>query len=308
MTPSAGAASSDSPAADARTCEWAFDGIGTGWQIDTPRPLTEPERGAVLALVERFDRDWSRFRPDSVVETLRTAAGRHRLPDDADPLITLYRTLYALTDGAMSPAVGGGLEALGYDARYSLRAGDPVPAPSFDDVDWSPPYLTTPAPFVLDVGAAGKGYLADQVAALVAGLLTDGAAAGRSPAFTVDASGDLVRRGPALRVALEHPLNPRAAVGVAALADRALCGSAVNRRAWGDGLHHVLDARTGVPVPGPLATWVVADDARTADALATALFFTAPERLAEAFSFEYVIMPSPTELRRSAGFPGEIFS
>ena len=296
MIPPAGTAPAEAP-----VHEWAFEGIGTDWQLDTPRPLSAPERDCVLGLVDRFDRTWSRFRRGSIVDDLRTTAGRHRLPDDAAPLIDLYRVLYRLTDGAMSPAVGGGLEALGYDAEYSLRAGTPAPAPPFGDVEWDPPHLSTPVPFVLDVGAAGKGYLADQVADLVAGALGPGAA------FTVDASGDLVRRGAPIRVALEHPLYPGSAVGVAELADGALCGSAVNRRAWGDGLHHVLDARTGVPVAGPIATWVAADDALTADGLATALFFVAPERLAEAFSFEYLIMPSRTELRRSPGFPGTTF-
>ncbi|MFT3715778.1 MAG: FAD:protein FMN transferase [Gordonia sp. (in: high G+C Gram-positive bacteria)] len=287
---------------DAAADAWAFDGIGTRWQIDTQRPLTGTERDRVTALVDRFDRDWSRFRADSVVAGIRAAAGRHELPADAGPLMELYRTLYEISDGAMSPAVGGGLEALGYDAAYSLRPGDPVPAPSFADAVWTPPYLHTTEPFVLDVGAAGKGYLADQVAGVVAGEL------GPDAEFTVDASGDLVRRGPAIRVALEHPLNPGSAVGVAEIGDAALCGSAVNRRAWGDGLHHVLDARTGLPVDGPLATWVVAGDALTADALATALFFTPPERLADAFTFDYVIMPSARELRSSPGFPGEVFA
>ena len=289
-------------AAGAAQDAWAFSGIGTQWQLDTPRPLDTGERAAVSDLVERFDRDWSRFRPDSVVAGIRASAGRHRLPDDAAPIIELYRTLYEVTGGAMSPAVGDGLEALGYDPDYSLRPGDPVPAPSFGDAVWDPPFPQTSSPFVLDIGAAGKGYLADQVAGLLGDLLSPG------ENFTVDASGDLVRRGSTIRVALEHPLRPGSAVGVAELGDRSLCGSAVNRRAWGEGQHHVLDARTGVPVDGPIATWVVADDALHADALATALFFVAPETLAEEFDFEYVLMPSARELRASDGFGGEVFA
>ena len=62
------------------------------------------------------------------------------------------------------------------------------------------------------------------------------------------------------------------------LRDGALAASAVNRRAWGDGLHHVIDALTGLPTASVVATWALAPDALHADGLATALFFDpAPE-------------------------------
>jgi aryl-alcohol dehydrogenase-like predicted oxidoreductase len=84
--------------------------------------------------------------------------------------------------------------------------------------------------------------------------------------------------------------------------------SAVNRRAWGDGLHHVLDARTGVPVRDVVATWVVADEAATADGLATALFFTRGDYLAEVFRFSYVRMFANGRAEISQNFDGEFFS
>lgn len=281
--------------------EWRFEGIGTSWQIDTVEPLPEATRAEIGSLVERFDGDWSRFRPGTVVDEIRAGAGRHRMPDDAGPLLDVYSRLYRLTDGAMSPGVGAGLERLGYDARYALRAyGAPIPAPLWDENVWEEPFLTTRAPFVLDVGAAGKGYLADQIADVVADG-TDGP-------FTVDGSGDLVRRGPGIRVALEHPLDPTMAVGVVELADGALAGSAVNRRAWGEGLHHILDARTGTPVREVIATWALAADARTADALATALFFVDAERLREEFDFQHVLMTRDLRVQHSLDIPAELFA
>ncbi len=54
------------------------------------------------------------------------------------------------------------------------------------------------------------------------------------------------------------PSIRRRAIGVVELdPEDALCGSATNRRAWGDGLHHVLDGRTGRPTNDIVATWVV---------------------------------------------------
>ena len=127
----------------------------------------------------------------------------------------------------------------------------------------------------------------------------------------VDASGDLRVAGLPLRVALEHPDDPEAAIGVVEVVDGAIAGSAVNRRAWspdaGRRLHHVLDSRTGRPVETVAATWVLADSAMLADALATALFFVGPEAPADAYPFEFVRMRTDGVADWSAGLPGEVF-
>jgi thiamine biosynthesis lipoprotein len=97
-------------------------------------------------------------------------------------------------------------------------------------------------------------------------------------------------------------------IGVANLQDRPLCASAVNRRRWGDRLHHVLDTRTGLPVRDVVATWVAAHGAAMADGLATALFFTKAHRLATMFRFSYVRMFSDGRAEVSPNFDGEVFS
>jgi FAD:protein FMN transferase len=161
--------------------------------------------------------------------------------------------------------------------------------------------IATWQPLVIDVGAVGKGYLVD----IVSEILRE---AGFTQ-FVVDGSGDMRHSGESIfRVGLEHPFDSRLAIGVANLQDCALCASAVNKRAWGDGLHHILDARTGVPVRDVVATWVVADDAAIADGLATALFFTRAEHLAESFRFSYVRMFADGRAEISQNFDGEIFS
>ena len=105
---------------------------------------------------------------------------------------------------------------------------------------------------------------------------------------------------------LEHPFDPTRVVGVVELHGNALCVSAVNRRAWGDGLHHNHDARTGTPARGELATWVIADNAMLADGIATALFLTDPPRLNDTYRFAFVRM-STNGIEASPGFDGELF-
>ena len=151
------------------------------------------------------------------------------------------------------------------------------------------------------IGAAGKGQLVD----LVFALLCD---AGHQE-LTVDAGSDLRHGGPdAMRVALEHPYDTTRAIGVVPLQNRALCASAANRRQWGEGLHHIVEAQTGRPVEAVAATWVLADDALTADGLATALFFTDPGTLAEEFAFDYVRMYSDGRATFSDAMAGVLFS
>lgn len=296
-------------AAPARqTAAWEFDAIGTRWRIDTDAPLTDAGRDAVRGLVDAFDRDWSRFRDDSLVSALARGAGVVAAPPDARAMLDAYAALAAATDGAVNPLVGGPLSRRGYDASYRFVDRGAEPAPDWRELlAWTDEALMLTAPAILDVGALGKGRLVDLVARLVAQWA-------EGP-VVVDAGGDIALRGTAERIALEHPYDPTRAIGVWRVADAALCASAVGRRAWGDGLHHVLDARTGEPVRTIAATWAVAPDAMTADALATALFFDGGPELAAhwggaggaAGGVQWVRMTTDGRVEWSPGCDAELF-
>lgn len=278
---------------------WRFEAIGTHWEIETEEPLSAEQRRAATSAIDVFDATWSRFREDSVVSSLRDG-GEVDAPPDAAPMLDLYRDLGRATAGAVNPLVGGSLEALGYDDAVTLHAGPAEPAPADWErrLTWTASTLTVHAPATIDVGALGKGRLVDLIAALLAGL------PGR---VVVDASGDLRVRGGAQRIALEHPYDPASAIGVVEISDGALCASAVNRRAWAGGLHHVLDATTGQPVRTWAATWALAADAMHADAIATALFFDGGAELAERWGVDWVRMATDGRVECSAGFRAELF-
>lgn len=276
---------------------WRFDAIGTRWEIEGD--LDSGDRAAVSDLIERFDRDWSRFRADSAVSRLATAGGVLESADAA-PMLDAYRALSGATGGAVNPLVGASLEALGYDAAYTLTSGAAVAARDdwSDVISWSAQRATASAPALIDVGALGKGRLVDLVFAALDGVSGD---------LVVDAGGDMRVRGAAVRTALEHPFDATKAIGVVELQNGALCGSATNRRAWGDGLHHVLDARTGRPVRTWAATWALDAEAMRADAVATALFFEGGPELAADWGVDWVRMSTDGKVERSEGWPGELF-
>jgi len=286
---------------------FGFEAIGATWEIDTSVPLSDGLRSDIYVLADDFDRTWSRFRADSLVSAIARArhGGRFEFPADSTVLFHLYDRLVADTLGAIDPLVGKDLELLGYDPSYTLRpdsaglAARGLPESWRSDVRRVGAVLETDRPVVIDVGAAGKGRLVDLIAEL---LLERGITV-----FIVDGSGDLRHVGAAaVSVGLEHPTAPGRVIGVVELSNQSLCASAVNRRAWGDGLHHVLDGRTRRPVTDVAATWVVADDAATADGLASALFVAEPAQLAS-FQFAWVRMLVDGRVQWSNDFVGELF-
>lgn len=274
-----------------------FDAIGTHWVIDTPQPLPLGLEARIRAEIYDFDADWSRFRKDSLVAAVAREGGQLPVGIDGEAMVRLYTRLFEATDGAVNPFVGATLEHLGYDPTYRLTPapGAPKPVPGWDGrFQRTTALLQLPQGAVLDVGAVGKGRLVDVVVGVLrrAGI----------ESFTVDAGGDLRHVGPArVRVGLEHPLDPTRAVGVVTLTDGAIAASATNRRAWANGLHHVIDARTGEPVRGILATWAVARNAMLADAASTAAFFLPPQGVLDSLDGvdAVVVMPSSGPLRHA---------
>ena len=109
-----------------------------------------------------------------------------------------------------------------------------------------------------------------------------------------------------MRIGLEDPEDTKKVVGVGILQNGSICGSAGNRRKWGD-FTHIINPKTLMSPTNIVAVWVVADTALLADALATCLFFVPAGKLTDAYKFEYLIIHSDRSFEKSANFQGEIF-
>ena len=322
--------------------QYEFEAIGTRWNIELLEPLindidyasddvrnaeADNLKRAIDGRIRQFDKDYSRFRHDSLVSNMARKAGSYTLPADARPLLDFYQQLYTLSDGAVTPLIGQTLSDAGYDATYSFKPGVLTVPPTWPEVlDYQFPVLTLKQPALLDFGAAGKGYLVD----IISELLTNYGLAN----YCIDAGGDIVYRTTTsqhLEVALEHPTDFSQAIGVASLYNQSLCGSAGNRRTWTvnagrQTYHHILNPSKLTSPDHIRAVWVVADSGLVADGLATALFFVKPEALTNVtniakltkparltkscapYSFEYAIIYKDMSLQHSAGFPATFFS
>jgi thiamine biosynthesis lipoprotein len=305
--PSNKLSSTRQPNAIQATTRFHFEAIGTHWQITIEQPsaqrtLTELKQ-TIRVRIAQFDQHYSRFRSDSLVTQMARATGTYQLPRDAKPLIDLYEQLYRVTEGRMTPLIGNALSDAGYDASYSLRPQPIRATPTWSEaLDYDFPKLIVKQPVLLDLGAAGKGYLVDIVAKVIrrAGIRR----------FCINAGGDIVNVevSPSLaNIGLEHPEELGAVIGVADVPNGSLCGSAGNRRTWGE-FHHLIDPHTKQSPCHLLATWVVASSALVADGLATALFFVDPEVLAQHYDFTYALIRSDLSLEHSADFPAHFFT
>lgn len=137
---------------------WRFDAIGTLWEIETSHELGADDRERVGAEIERFDREWSRFREDSSVTRVGRDGGSISSPD-AGAMLDAYRDLSRASSGAVNPLVAGSLDALGYDASYSLVASSPIAAPAdwTDRVRWTAGRPRHPRRLFSTSGHSAKG-------------------------------------------------------------------------------------------------------------------------------------------------------
>lgn len=285
---------------------YEFEAIGTHWVIDIKKELSSEEEALLLKKIEKriniFDLDYSRFKDNSLVMQMAREAGEYFLPDDADKMLSIYRKLYNITRGKVTPLIGQVLSDAGYDAKYSMQEGQLTTPPDWDSVmQWQNPKLILKEPTLLDFGAGGKGYLVDIVSELIESEGID--------TYCVDAGGDMRYRSlddTKLRVGLEHPEDTKKVIGVANVLNQSICGSAGNRRAWGR-FHHVIDPEKLSSPKNILAVWVVANDTLTADILTTGLYFAPASELQKHFDFEYIIVKEDYTFENSENFPAELF-
>ncbi len=265
-----------------------------------------PARRLAEDVLRDVDEVCSRFRADSDLSRVNRQPGRWV---DVHPLLVaaVGAALGAAraTDGLVHPLLGRPLVQLGYDRDHARLtecaddqgADDPV-APGAPVTPVTPPgphawrevcldpdgALRIPAGTALDLGATGKAWAADLVAAGFAARLA-------GPAV-VSVGGDLALASPDGR-----PLRPPWPVAVAerpgdpvqalvALDRGGLATSSTQVRRWtrhGVRRHHLLDPRTGQPVAGVwrtvTATGATCVAANTASTAAVVLGERAPDWL-----------------------------
>ena len=239
------------------------------------------EHGSALALgtiaateALRIEKKFSRYRDDSITAWIHGHRGTTlEVDEETAALIDFARQCYDLSEGLFDITSGVLRRAWKFDG--SDRVPEPklveslLPLVGFDKVRWQSPHLLLPAGMELDFGGIGKEYAVDRVYELLATRV--------SVPFLINFGGDLRANRPPPRgpwqVGIERPDAVREATLLLNLEHGSLATSGDSRRyLLRDGIRygHILDPRTGWPVPGsPRSVTVAASSCTEAGVLAT---------------------------------------
>lgn len=292
--------------------------LGTLVEVTAIAPNGEIASRAVASALDEIRRVeglLTTYSDESEISRLNRSSGRWvELSPETIEALDASRRLAEITGGAFDPTVGPLIDLW----REAEGRGRPPDASEIErtlslvgyrgiDLDREGKRGRLEAGMRVDLGGIGKGYAVDRAGEA---LLRAGASGG-----TLNAGGDLLLLGalpPPLReVGIRDPSDPERILGRIRPSKGAVATSGNYERGYriGGQLHgHVLDPATGLPVRGLLSATIVAADATTADALATAVLVrgrTEADRLSTEMGVDHVTVDRDGGV--SSTLPFEIF-
>lgn len=232
---STGDAVSD-PAVSGDIRRFSHEAMATVFEVHAVHPdgrYAAQASGAAFDLVDRLERELSRFLPNSDISRVnRLAPGeRTRVAESAMECLVIARHVFDLTGGAFDVSLGTGLASLELDPDDCVIGATRVGVR-------------------VDLGGIGKGYAVDRMAELLEDWRI-----GR--AFVHGGFSSILALEPPAGLdgwplTLSQPIAPFDVLARLSVRQTAIGASGIRK---GD---HILDPRTGDVVSGRLAAWVSA--------------------------------------------------
>ncbi len=287
--------------------KFEFKALGTVITVTIWDIIDESRLRNIESMIKEFTLDYenkfSRFKEGSLLSKVNKMTGVIELPKDFVKILSIYKSLYIISNKKFTPLIGGLLEDTGYDKNLSFITKDEQESVlDFDAVIEiiNETQIKKSVVCRLDFGAVGKGYLVD--------LLSDLLREHNIYRYMIDAGGDIYYSDLLIPVSigLEHPTDNKLAIGKIRLTRGAICGSSIHKRSWGK-YNHYLDPDTKTSNMRVSAVWVRAESCALADALTSVLFFVEPSTVTD-YVFEYSMIDSNGKIKYSANFDAEYFN
>lgn len=262
-----------------------FDTVVTLVLYGAPQGLTEQ----IWAACERYEKLLSKTVPGSDVQRINASKGE---PVAVDPetwaILRRAKEISRLTDGAFSVTIAplsaqwdftGGTNRMPTDEERIAAlplVNDELLALGEDGT------VTLPEGMEIDLGGIAKGYIADQVAAMIKGKVHGATLSFGGNVYVIGLKPD----GTPFNMGIQDPGGPTgSAIAAVQATDVSLVTSGVYERYFfvdETRYHHILDPKTGLPATSGLASASILNvSSMDADALATACIVLGRDRAAE---------------------------
>jgi thiamine biosynthesis lipoprotein len=250
---------------------------------DVPDNVFQETLVTIEAETERLEQLFSTHREGSELSKINRA-GSGDASEELLRLVRLASRISAETDGAFDITVGPLLALWQFCAQQNRMPTEEEIRQRLQMVDWRQVATSSRGTITLkrtnmsiELGGIAKGFMADAAAQL---MKAQGIRRG-----IVDAGGDLVLFNSVgedpFRVGIANPDNPTVKFAIMELDKGAVVTSGCYERNFTiqeRKLCHIFDPRSGQPVDELASATIVAEEAATADALATAVMVLGVER------------------------------
>jgi len=212
-----------------------FDALGGQCELYSAGPAELPTvRAWIASMHDRL----TRFEPDSEVSRLNAVAGRWMdVGPELEALLRVSLDAYISSGGLVHIGMLPALLAAGYTRDFAsgptAQSGEVIIAPPLPDMlEVATGRARLRAGTAIDLGGIAKGWLADRAVERI------------GPNALANFAGDLRARG-------AGPDGDGWPIGFGTttvlLRELGAATSGTGGRRWGDGLHHLIDPRTGLP-------------------------------------------------------------
>ncbi len=276
-----------------------FQALGTKWWIRffNNTSLNNILFNDILKIIQDFENQFSRFISSSELNQLNKNKYLKNPSKEFLKLINFAQELKELTKSSFDIRVGGILNEIGYDQKYSFQLKNKKylkknllqQLNNKPEIKISKNKIKINKNIQIDLGAFGKGFVIDKISQF---LINN-----QKKFFVINAGGDIFatsNNNKPIKIALEHPFDSKQTIGYIKTKNSAIACSSDNRRKWKNKsinkeFNHLISNSTN----NIKAVFTVSKTALKADAASTAIFVSNikdAEIIAQKLNCEYLII------------------